>query len=129
MPARQLSSSECEQVLVRHRDRLLTASRRAGVEPRAIIAFGSAAEDELREDSDLDIAIVFENAADLDTARSSIVRAPRIDEWPLDLLFYTTSDFETRAENGGVCMVIRDEGRVLFSLTEDKQNESQAPGT
>jgi hypothetical protein len=87
---RQLSHSEIEAVLERKCSWILRTCAQSGVTPARIIAFGSAGRGELREDL-----------------------------WPLDLLFYTSEEFESRADSGGVCMLIRDEGRVMYDAERE----------
>lgn len=114
VPMRTLDEQERRSVLARKRFWLLRSCEGAGVVPSRIIVFGSAGRNELREDSDLDIAILFQSDDDLQRGRAAVRRAEREDQWPLDLLFYTEEEFASRATIGGVCMIIRDEGYVLF---------------
>lgn len=109
-----MPAQEIEEILVQHRDRMVAASLSVGIAPAAIWCFGSAASGELREDSDLDFVVLFRSENELRAARPAVLGAPRIDMWPLDVLLYTEADFGLRAERGGVCMIVRDEGRRLY---------------
>lgn len=93
---------------------LLSACESVNAMPRRIIVFGSAARGELREDSDIDIALLFADAESLSVAKKAVYASPRTDFWPVDLLFYTEEEMQSRARIGGVCMLIRDEGSVLW---------------
>ena len=111
---RLLSSDEVNFVLKKKRSWILRACSCSGVTPAAIVAYGSASRIELREDSDLDIAIIFEDEDTVRRGREAVWGAEREDLWPLDLLFYSENEFHHRANGGGVCMIIREEGRVLY---------------
>jgi hypothetical protein len=42
---------------------------------------------------------------------------------PVDAIFVTRSEFEKRSRIGGVCFVVADEGKVLYSsLSESNRN-------
>lgn len=125
---KQLSPLEIDTVLEQKRSWILGACAESGCAPVRVIAFGSAGRGELREDSDIDLAILFADETQLRNGRDAVRKAPREDMWPLDLLFYTTEEFESRADSGGVCMLVRNEGRVLYN-TEGRDNESKEPGT
>lgn len=120
IPARTLSSREAHDVLTAKSDWILACTRHADALPLRIIAFGSAARDQLREDSDIDLALLFRTHDELRRAKAAVYAAPRPDLWPLDLLFYTTDEFHERAARGGVCMLIRNEGHTLFSAVEEQ---------
>ena len=109
-----LSEAEQNEVLENKLRWLLEACEREASLPHRILVFGSAARGELREDSDIDIALVFADEQTMGKARKAVARSPRTDLWPVDLLYFTQEEFRTKAETGGVCMLIRDEGRVLW---------------
>ena len=109
-----LSEAEQNEVLEHKLRWLLDACEGESSLPLRILVFGSAARGELREDSDVDIALVFADEQTMGTARKAVARSPRTDLWPVDLLNFTQDEFQARAEIGGVCMLIRDEGRVLW---------------
>ena len=72
-------------------------------DPLAVIVFGSAARGEMTERSDLDIALIYPDEASLKAGRASIYARPPIGGWPVDLLFYTQEDFDSRRARGGSC--------------------------
>lgn len=87
---------------------------RENYHPRAIWLFGSASRYELTDFSDLDIAVIFNSDKDLKSARSAgISRLSQSIGWPVDLLLMTHSHFVHRANIGGVCEIIQDEGICL----------------
>ena len=57
---------------------------------------------------------MFADERTMSVAKRVVYGSPRTDLWPIDLLFFTEEQFQSRAEIGGVCMLIRDEGRVLW---------------
>ncbi len=84
-------------------------------DPSAIILFGSAAECKMTESSDIDIAVLFPDMISLAQARRTLyLMAPGEHSWPCDLLLFTSSEFLEKLQRGGVCEVIREEGRLLF---------------
>ncbi|MFW5843663.1 MAG: nucleotidyltransferase domain-containing protein [Spirochaetota bacterium] len=109
-----LSDAEQKEILDGKLHWLLSACASVGGSPSRIVAFGSAARGELREDSDVDIALLFRDEQTMSAAKRAIYASPRTDFRPIDLLFFTEEEFKSRAEVGGVCMLIRDEGRVLW---------------
>lgn len=118
---RQLSPAEIDAVLKQKCTWILRACARVGCAPVRVIAFGSAGRGELREDSDIDIAVLFADERQLRCGRDAVRTAAREDMWPLDLLFYTTEEFESRAQGGGVCMLVRNEGRVLYNAEKEAE--------
>lgn len=93
-----------------------------GCKPTRIFLFGSAARNELTDHSDVDFAILFASEKELREARKSIFGRPRNDDWPQDILLFLESEFERKSKIGGVCAVIAEEGKLLYS--EDRQDES-----
>lgn len=119
VPMKQLSPLEIDAVLEQKRSWILRVCAASGCSPARVIAFGSAGRGELREDSDIDLAILFADETQFRNGRDAVRKAPREDMWPLDLLFYTVDDFELRAGSGGVCMLVRNEGRVLYNTAKE----------
>lgn len=88
---------------------------RSNYQPRAIWLFGSASRYELTEFSDLDIAVIFDSEEELKKARSErIFLLSQSIQWPVDLLLMTQQHFLQRANVGGVCEIIKDEGICLY---------------
>lgn len=132
---RKLTVAEIDSVLEQKMSWIVRACTAAEIRPSAVVAFGSAARNELREDSDIDLAVLFPDENSLRIGRRAVHTAAREDLWPLDMLFYTQREFRSRAEIGGVCMVIREEGRLLYGTLAPKREgnnpgyESEKPGT
>ncbi|MBM3381723.1 MAG: nucleotidyltransferase domain-containing protein [Betaproteobacteria bacterium] len=83
--------------------------------PRAIWLFGSASRYEMTEFSDLDIAVIFDSEEELKKARvAKIFSLSQSIHWPVDLLLMTHQHFLHRANVGGVCEIIKDEGICLY---------------
>lgn len=82
--------------------------------PEEVWLFGSAARGELTEASDIDIALIFEDTAQLRAARRALASRSRPDNWPQDVLYYTEDDFYRRARSGGAAQIIVEEGRRLY---------------
>lgn len=83
-------------------------------EPEEIWLFGSAATDTMTVASDVDLALLFRNAAELSACRKSLYAQSRPDAWPQDLAFFVVADFYERAAVGGLPMLIVQEGKQLF---------------
>ncbi len=82
--------------------------------PHQIFVFGSAARNEMTDHSDVDLALIFIEEAELRAAREVVFRRSPGDEWPQDLLLYIKSDFERKKNTGGVCQLIAQEGICIF---------------
>ncbi len=105
VPASQLAQ-ELEQ---------FAASIVSACQPLEIWLFGSLARDSFTTGSDIDLAIIVSSVDQLPVAKKSVYGLGRITEWPLELLFLDRNTFERKRHLGGVCMIIADEGRKLFS--------------
>ena len=104
---------ETEQIIQRKRDWILAACR-----PREIWVFGSAARGELTEGSDIDLAVVCDDAERVRHAREAVYRQKRPDEWAQDIIFLEAPDFYARAKIGGLPMLIVEEGRRIYTEEE-----------
>ena len=82
--------------------------------PDQIFVFGSAASNEMTDHSDVDLALIFCNEAELSAARNCVFRRAVNDEWPQDLVLFLKSDFERKKNIGGLCQIIADEGICIF---------------
>ena len=72
-----LSMAEQNEVLENKLRWLLDACEGEASLPLRILVFGSAARGELREDSDVDIALVFADEQTMGKARKAVARSPR----------------------------------------------------
>ena len=88
--------------------------------PTRIFLFGSAGRSEMTDYSDLDLALVFEDSNAVKLARKSgVFSISGVLNWPCDLLLFDKLTFETNSEIGGVCQIIKEEGRVLFEQGDE----------
>ena len=83
------------------------------VRPTLVYLFGSAARGEMTDASDLDVLVVVPNEAPVKALKRRYYESPGERKIPVDVIFVTESDFDTRSRVGGVCMVCADEGRIL----------------
>lgn len=90
----------------------------AASDPLAVIVFGSAARGEMTEVSDIDLALVYPDAASLKAGRAAIFSRPPPDSWPVDLLFHTKESFLARRAAAGIGELIAAEGRLLHGRIE-----------
>ena len=89
--------------------------------PQQIYLFGSAARGELTEASDIDLAILYASDEELKQGRVEYYKQRAPVDWPVDVLFFTKKAFEEKKAIGGVCMIIAEEGRVLFNRIETNE--------
>lgn len=83
--------------------------------PRSIWLFGSAARYEATQFSDLDLAVIFDTDAALKAARANgIFHLSQHIGTPVDMLLFTHSTFMQKAQTGGVCEIIFEEGKCLY---------------
>jgi predicted nucleotidyltransferase len=110
MTAVCLSQAETDQIIQKAVDWL-----RIKIQPKSIWLFGSASRYQLTQYSDLDIAVIFESDEELKKARSGgIFQLSQAIQWPVDLILITQTRFIERANIGGVCEIIKDEGICLY---------------
>jgi len=86
----------------------------AGCDPLEVWLFGSAATDEMTEASDVDLILLFHDAAAIRVAQRALARTPRPDDWPQDILWYRRSDFYQQSTLGGVPMIAVEDGRRIY---------------
>ena len=84
-------------------------------DPSALILFGSAARNQMTDASDIDIALLFPDTESLIQAKRRLYALPPCpDPWPCDMVCYTIVEFQERVQRGGLCELIREEGRLLY---------------
>lgn len=115
-PARRLGPDEIAGIISIKLAWILKAAQ-----PYRVYIFGSAARGEMTEASDVDLAVVFRTEAEYKSSRKAILCRPRDDEWPQDILFFVADEFERKALVGGVCMIIAQEGRLLYAAEQEKE--------
>jgi predicted nucleotidyltransferase len=86
----------------------------ASIPVMAIFLFGSAAEHEMREDSDIDLLLVMPDAQTLRNAQKTLGQI-----WPLasrtvEIVWLTKDIFEQKRDVGGVAYIAVHFGRQLF---------------
>jgi predicted nucleotidyltransferase len=86
----------------------------SGCQPVKIILFGSAARNEMTDQSDVDIALLFSTAAEVKVQKKLLYKTPGRDLWPQDLFFLSEEEFSEKALTGGICEIIASEGKVLY---------------
>lgn len=105
-----------EQPTAQERDALVEALKTAVLgrcQPCSIYLFGSSLGSAFTNASDIDLAVIFEDQGRLEEARTRLFSAPSLIPAPYDLLLYEQSEFERRAERGGICQVIKETGKKL----------------
>ncbi|MCA2961081.1 MAG: nucleotidyltransferase domain-containing protein [Silvanigrellales bacterium] len=83
------------------------------VHPTLVYLFGSAARGEMTDASDLDFLVVVPNDAPMKALKRRYYESPGERKIPVDVIFVTETDFDTRSRVGGICMVCVDEGRIV----------------
>ena len=83
--------------------------------PSRIFVFGSAASGAMHAGSDLDLLVILFDGSDVRAAERAILGRPPPHFVPMDLLVYDESTFERRAQIGGVCFIVKKEGKLIFS--------------
>jgi predicted nucleotidyltransferase len=106
---RNLIPTELNQLTKLVRERILSISS-----PTKIYIFGSYAQGKIRETSDVDIAILFDDSDYLKKNKKLILNSKLFLDYSTDLLFYTTSEFEKKSALGGVCAEIANKGIVIY---------------
>lgn len=84
------------------------------VSPVMVYLFGSAARGEMTTASDLDFLVVVSDDAPMRDLKKRYYASSGEREVPVDAIFVTESEFQKRAGLGGVCMVCRDEGLIVY---------------
>ena len=84
-------------------------------QPLRVIVFGSAARNELTDCSDLDIFVITRSVQETKQARQDYYSKKPVVEWPADIFFISQEEFDKRSLNGGICMIAKDEGIVIYN--------------
>lgn len=104
-----LTSSQYEELTSLIRTRILSISS-----PEMIYIFGSYARGTISGTSDLDLAIIFENQEQLIRQKKIILNSKLFLDYSTDLLFFTRDEFEKKSALGGVCTIIKNEGKIIY---------------
>lgn len=92
-------------------------------DPVSVYLFGSAARGEMTDTSDLDFLVVLSDFADVKSLKSRYYRSGAERTVPVDAVFVKRSEFERRSRIGGLCFIVADEGRLLFTTVRENQND------
>ncbi len=96
-------------------DGALASARIVGV-----YLFGSAVEDGLRPDSDIDLFVEMETPRTLPERATAIRTAFGLHPWPMDLIVYTPEEVaRLRHRTGTFLATIESEGKVLYERPGD----------
>lgn len=82
--------------------------------PRLVILFGSAARQELTDQSDLDFLLVFDTPADCRNASAQARQGKPLGSIPVDLICVPWPEYVRKRDMGGVCMIAAEDGRILY---------------
>jgi len=78
------------------------------------IAFGSAVDGTMTDQSDIDILLIFGCNEDLRDARKIIAKGPRLSSYPVDLIYMLQDEYLRKRKLGGVSMIAHEQGRCLL---------------
>lgn len=84
-----------------------------------VILFGSLLRNEMTEASDIDIAVIIDDHADLRSMKErlrSLKRSSLL--WPCDVIVMAESTYKYRKNIGGICMEIAMTGQILYQKTK-----------
>ena len=83
--------------------------------PKIIYLFGSALQGAPRASSDLDFAVIVDTVNEVKTAQRAIFAYPPMSSMPVDILIFDAASFRVKSDRGGICQVILDEGKIIYS--------------
>lgn len=86
----------------------------ASCDPIKVFLFGSAARDEMTEVSDLDLLVVVADSANLKEIQKKYYCRRKSHMQQVDILFMEQSDFQAKSRIGGVAMLCKQKGILLF---------------
>ncbi len=109
--AQRLNPQPIDQSIVLGWARSVAAKIRQFSVPENIILFGSGAEANFREGSDLDLLLVYPSLETLRQGRKMLAKArPFGVPCPVDLIFVTRERYAASKDLGGICFVACHEG-------------------
>ena len=103
-----LAANELERRIKSVTDEILRICK-----PSKIILFGSGADGTAKPSSDLDFAVIFSSKEDRRSAKEIYKISAKVG-FPIDFLLFDEISFNEKLELGGVCELIKAEGRELF---------------
>lgn len=104
-----ISTAQFENIADAVRERLLSVCN-----PQMIYIFGSYGRGVVSSASDLDIAVIFEDSKDLIRQKKRVLNSKLFLDYSTDFLFFSAVDFENKAQIGGVCSLIKKEGKIIY---------------
>ena len=97
------------------------ASRIAlATKPRSIYLFGSVAEGSSTDQSDFDFLVVVRNTKDIRTAQKNLLPSRPLSKKPIDIIWMSESEFESKSQIGGIAFIAREDGKLLYHEGELK---------
>lgn len=82
--------------------------------PESVYLFGSGAREEMTELSDLDFVVVLTDETSVQNARRKFYATRRRFGFAVDILFTTVPEFNRKAKTGGVFLVAKEDGRIVY---------------
>ena len=82
--------------------------------PQAVFLFGSASEGRMSDQSDFDFLILFKSGEEIRNAQKSLRPFYPLSDTPVDILWLTQDEFDSKKDVGGVCFIVAREGRCLL---------------
>ncbi len=82
--------------------------------PLAVYLFGSLAQDQYTDVSDIDLALVYASKVELKSAKKQILNNRPFLDVAIDFLFFTDEEFQQKSQRGGVCQIIHEDGEILY---------------
>ena len=86
----------------------------AVISPVAIYSFGSAARDQMTDQSDIDLLIIMASESDIKTARSAVSKIRPLSTFPVDLVWMSADLFRAKSKIGGLAQIVIEEGKLVF---------------
>lgn len=88
--------------------------------PLAIYVFGSAARGEFTDQSDIDIMVIMASNEEIKKAREKLKKHYPLSKYPVDLVWMLDEQFSKKKNIGGLCMIVNEEGRKIYSRETSK---------
>jgi len=108
--SRKYSAAEIEDLVSKG-----LATIRGHSDPIKIYLFGSALGENFDDFSDLDFLLVFQTKEQAVRSRQLLYRQSHAFSHPVDFICVDNETFEQKAEIGGVYLIAKQDGRLLYS--------------
>lgn len=113
LTAKKLTHYEAKHIL----DSIIIDFNRMDISSKVYL-FGSALENKMTTASDVDLLLTFENLKTLKEGRKKCAGLSARVGWPVECLFYLEEEFIKRSTIGGVCMIAKEDGRLIYDGTQ-----------